>query len=208
VTSDGSSIPAAGERPRRIRGRAAHTTLRSLLLAGFAAIVTIWVAAGIDVLLRFQDADQQLRDFTTRFLQTEEDLSTIRTGVFLGALDVRDSLLDTDGGLIEAYRVQADEYRRSCLEALARIRAREGTSDESSEFTDLAQEVTAFWAAVVPVLDLAPPQRASEARRILNERVLPKRELVVRIAQAVQAGAMGYLLAEVVLYAVRRGVIS
>ena len=183
MSSLSRSILADDDHPVRVRRRATHSTLRTLLLGGFAVIVALWTAAGIDVLLRFREADQQLRGLTRRFLQTEEDLSTIRTGVFLGALDVRDSLLDTDGGLTEAYRVQAEEYRRSCLEALARIRAREGASDESSEFTDLAQEVTAFWATVVPVLDLAPPQRAAEARRILNERVIPKRELVVRIAQ-------------------------
>ena len=172
------------ERLRRVVVRAAsHTTITGLLLVGFGLVFAFWIAAGVDVIGRFRRVDRELEGLTNRFLQTEEDLTAIRTGVFLGGLDVRDALLDTSEERTGAYRRQLQNHRLTSLEGLSRIRGRAETAEVRREFQELDREVRAYWDELLPLLAMEPPRRAAEARAVLVDRVIPKREQIVRIAQ-------------------------
>jgi signal transduction histidine kinase len=162
---------------------AMHASIKPLLVVGFSLVLGFWLLAGVDVLRQFQAVDQQVRTMTERFIQIEEDVSTIRAGVFLGGLDVRDAMLDTSLDRTEGYRAQLQQYRTSCLDALGHISRQAAAANWEREFDLLQQEVTGYWAALLPLLALPPPQRATEARRILVEQVIPRREPIIRIAQ-------------------------
>lgn len=155
------------------------------LVAGFGLLVVLWLAAVVDLAFRVRDANRELDEMTHRFFSTDEALQSIRGSVLLAAIDWRDAFLDTDASRISTYRRLIVDHRQECTHALGTLRG----SGEAWLVTDVAKlehEVDAYWAGVVPLVEMAPLRQAVEARRILNERVIPKRAQVIGIVQHVQ----------------------
>ncbi len=179
-----TSLPGAlaGQRPSGGR----RFGVRTALVAGFGVIVVLWLVAVIDLAYRVREADRQLDAMTGLFIQTEDALQTLRTSVLLAAIDWRDAFLDTDAEQIPAYRSLLLDHRRECARVLAALRASEDEWIARDALNALDQEVGAYWAGVMPLIEMAPMRQAVQARRLLNERVIPKRALVVSIVRQVQ----------------------
>ncbi len=148
--------------------------------------MALWAGAIFGLAYSVREADRQMEAVTDRFIQTEDALETIRTTVLLAAIDWRDAYLDLEPGRLEYYRGQLTSHQREGMRRLAELRATEGTSGAREALTTLEREVTAYWAGVLPLVGEAPPRQAVAARRILNDRVIPKRAQVIRIVQQVQ----------------------
>ncbi|MDO8834584.1 MAG: MCP four helix bundle domain-containing protein, partial [Vicinamibacterales bacterium] len=160
--------------------------VRTALVAGFSLVVALWLIAVINLAYRVREADRQLDAMTEQFIQTEDALQTLRASVLLAAIDWRDAFLDTDPDQIAYYRSLLVGHQNECARLLAALRSSEDEWISRDALNTLDEEVSAYWAGVIPLIEMAPMRQAAQARRVLNERVIPKRSLVVSIVQQVQ----------------------
>ena len=174
-------------RPTSLRGSAPRTPLGVLLYAGFAVTIVLWLVAGVDLAFRYQAIDSEIGVLTARFLASEQALADLRTSVLLGAIDWRDALLDTEGpDRAEFYLAQLRRYQQVCTTSLRELERRGEPLSGSGSISELTREVDDYWASVLPVVTLPPARRAAELRQILNDRIIPRRESVIRIVAHVQ----------------------
>jgi signal transduction histidine kinase len=165
-----------------------RTTLGTVLFAGFGLTIVLWVAAGVDLAVRFGTIDREVDAMTNRFLDSERALADVRTSVLLGAIDWRDSLLDSGGpDRTEFYLARLRRYQAACADSLAELRKGGDTIEPSGSLATLASEVDEYWASVFPLVTLPPAQRGADVRRILSDRILPRRANVERIVANAQS---------------------
>jgi len=158
------------------------------MVTGFAVLVALWLAAGVDMVWRFDTADREVEALTDRVLRVEQALEAIRTSVLLGAIDWRDALLDSASEAESAgYLGRIRDHRALCASNLELLRREDDPSAASSVFGELSREVDEYWNSVVPILAFAPVTRPADIRRIMRDRVIPKRANIQRIVAQVQA---------------------
>ena len=157
------------------------------LFAGFGLTIVLWLAAGVDLAFRYQALNRELGAMTDRFLASEQALADLRTSVLLGAIDWRDALLDSSGPeRADFYLEQLSRYEQVCAASLEELDRSGDPLGGSDSLAALAREVNDYWASVLPLVTLPPALRATDLRRLLGERISPRRESVFRIVAHVQ----------------------
>jgi len=157
------------------------------LFAGFGLTIVLWLAAGVDLAFRYQALTREVGAMTDRFLASEQALADLRTSVLLGAIDWRDALLDSGGAeRADFYLEQLNRYEQVCAASLEELERSGGPLGGSDSLAALAREVDDYWASVLPLVTLPPALRATDLRRLLGERIIPRRESVFRIVAHVQ----------------------
>jgi signal transduction histidine kinase len=169
-------------------GAARRTPAGTLLFAGFALTIVLWLAAGVDLAFRYQAVSREIGWMTDRFLASEQALADLRTSALLGAIDWRDALLESgEPESTDFYLARLRRYQQVCTASLAEL----GRSGEplvgSESLAALTREVDNYWASVLPLVFLPPARRAAELRQLLNDRITPRRESVFRIVAHVQS---------------------
>jgi signal transduction histidine kinase len=178
-----SASPAAGP-----AGRARPRRLGPLLFAGFGLTIVLWLAAGVDLAFRYQAVNREIAGMTDRFLASEQALADLRTSVLLGAIDWRDALLDSGGSeRADFYLAQLRRYQQVCAASLEELERSGDPLGGSDPLGALSREVNDYWASVLPLVTLPPALRATDLRRLLGERISPRRESVFRIVAHVQS---------------------
>ena len=158
------------------------------MFAGFGLTIVLWLAAGVDLAFRYQAVNRELGGMTDRFLASEQALADLRTSVLLGAIDWRDALLASGGPeRAEFYLAQLGRYQQVCAASLTELERSGGPLGGSDSLAALTREVNDYWASVLPLITLPPALRATDLRRLLSERIIPRRESVFRIVAHVQS---------------------
>ena len=159
-----------------------------VLFAGFGLTIVLWLAAGVDLAFRYQAVSREIGGMTDRFLASEQALADLRTSVLLGAIDWRDALLDSEGTERgDFYLAQLRRYQQVCAASFDELERSGGPLGGSDSLGALTREVNDYWASVLPLVTLPPALRATDLRRLLGERISPRRESVFRIVAHVQA---------------------
>lgn len=158
-----------------------------VLFAGFALTIVLWLAAGVDLAFRHEANERERVELTDRFFATEQALTELRTSVLLGAIDWRDALLDTaEPGRTDRYLAELRRYQEVCTASLADLERSGEPLGGSESLAALAREVNDYWASVLPIITLPPARRATDLQRLLNDRIIPRRESVFSIVAHVQ----------------------
>ncbi|MCK7493747.1 MAG: hypothetical protein MZW92_22250 [Comamonadaceae bacterium] len=159
-----------------------------MLFAGFGLTIVLWLAAGVDLAFRYQTIGREVSAMTDRFLASEQALADLKTSVLLGAIDWRDVLLDGGGPeRAEFYLAQLRRYEQVCAASLEELERSGDPLGGSASLAALTREVNDYWASVLPLITLPPALRATDLRRLLSERIIPRRESVFRIVAHVQS---------------------
>ena len=173
------------EAPRYLRffifGRH-DSTLRPLLLLGFAIIFGLWLVSGYELVQRVLEAERQSTAITTRFTAGEELLFTVRGQVFLSSVYVRDAALDIRPDAASFYREQLRTTRTDVEQALERYLPDVDSSIEREHWARLEAQLHDYWTSLSPVLLGQVPATPAEAYAFLRRDVIPKRELILRIS--------------------------
>jgi len=169
-------------------GGARRTRVGTVLFAGFGLTIVLWLAAGVDLAFRYQAVNREIGGMTDRFLASEQALADLRVSVLLGAIDWRDALLASGGpDRAEFYLAQLRRYQQVCAVSLEELERSGGPLVGSDSLEALTREVNDYWASVLPLITLPPALRATDLRRLLGERIIPRREAVFRIVAHVQS---------------------
>jgi signal transduction histidine kinase len=162
-------------------------TLKAALFLGFGLTLGLWLFAGYSFTRRMAEVERDTAAVNSRYMRSQELLSTIRAQVLLGSVFVRDALLDPDPGTAGSYRRQLEDTYRSIDDALQQYVPVLDSAAERERIDRLRREVADFRATMLDVLGGDSTRWASEARLLLRTRVVPKRQVVIRVSDEVQA---------------------
>jgi signal transduction histidine kinase len=176
-----SASPHSAETRRPAR----RFTIPSLLPLGFGIVLVLWVASSYDFTRRLEEVEHRTAAITGRFVESEHTLSSIQVQVLLGSLYLRDAIADTPTS-DDYYREQLQQARARIDEALERYRPMLDSREENRVFGTLRGEIADFWTLVSEVLTTRGTRSSLEARAELRRRVIPKRDVILKVLEQVQ----------------------
>jgi signal transduction histidine kinase len=162
-------------------------TIRAALLLGFGLTLGLWLFTGYDIAHRIGGLEQEAALINQRYMAAQEQLSTVRAQALLGSVYVRDALLDPDSATIEQYRRRLGEVYDEIDRTLRQYVPVLDSPTEQPRIDDFRREVDAFRATILDVLSTDRSKWPTEARQLLSERVMPRREAVIRLSDDAQA---------------------
>jgi signal transduction histidine kinase len=162
-------------------------TIKAALLLGFGLTFGIWLFAGSYFSRRIGEVERRAAAINARYMQAQELLSTVRAQVLLGSVYVRDALLDPNPASAADYRQHLEDTYRSVNQALQQYVPVLDSSIERERIGRLQVEIDDFRQTMLKVLDTDSSRWPTEARVLLRTQIVPKRELVIRVSEEVQA---------------------
>lgn len=162
-------------------------TIRVALILGFGLTLGLWLFSSYRFTARMAEVQTEAAAINARYIHSQELLSTVRAQTLLGSVYVRDALLDPDPGATVAYRRQLEQTQRDIDQALEHYVPVLNSSVERERLGRLRHELEDFRATLEEVIandNLQPP---AQARVVLSRRVVPQREIVMRVSEEVQA---------------------
>ena len=163
-------------------------TIKAALLLGFGLTFGIWLFAGYYFTKRIGDVERRAAAINARYMQAQELLSTVRAQVLLGSVYVRDALLDPDPATADDYRRAAGGDVPRGRSGAAAVRAGAGFARPSASVSrGCSGRSTTFASTMLQVLATDSSRWPTDARVLLRTQIVPKRELVIRVSEEVQA---------------------
>ncbi len=161
-------------------------SVRAALLTGFAIVFALWLLWGYQLLRSLEQIEQNVASVHDSYVRGDETLSKIRTNVLLGSIYLRDALIDGASARRDMYQAEFARLRQE-VDALVRSYVPDVTSaDEREHWVRLQAELADYWAS----RDIAFSSQArspADAAAVLRDRVVPRRENVLEIADQIAA---------------------
>jgi signal transduction histidine kinase len=162
-------------------------TIKAAMFLGFGLTFGLWIIAGYQFTRRIADVEREATAINRRYIRAQELLSTVRAQILIGSVYVRDAFLEPSPASADAYRRQLLETYRTIDEALQQYVPVLDSPAERERVARLRREIDDFRATMLEVLNTDDSRRPSDARLLLRRRIVPKRELVIRVSEEVQA---------------------
>jgi signal transduction histidine kinase len=166
--------------------RESRVTLRGILYAGFGVIFLMWVVSGYDLVRRLGVIEDRTGEVAARFVWADRQLSTVRIQILLSAIYVRDAIFDTTPNVGSFYREQLEGARRDVDRAMAAYVPVDEAPAGRLAFESLRSEVDDFWKTVQPIMSSDVDRRSAEAKALVREHLIPKREVIIRISERIK----------------------
>lgn len=163
-------------------------TLRAALVLGFGLTLGLWLFTGYQFTRRMADLQIEAAAINERYVLAQERLTTVRTQILRGSVLVRDALLDPDPTMVDVYRRRMENAYREADEALRLyVPVLEKTPSELDRVGQLRAAIERFRAVMLDVLASDNSHWAVEAGQLLQRSVMPRRDVVIRISDEIQA---------------------
>jgi signal transduction histidine kinase len=162
-------------------------TMRAAVFVGFGLIGGIWLFTGYYFTSRMSELERRSTDINRRYMQAQDRLATARSQILMGSVYVRDALLDPNPATADEYRRQLQESYRTADEALGAYVPVLDVPGEKERVARLRRELDEFRRTLLDVLNTDSRLWPLEARALLRQRIMPKREGVMRISEEVQS---------------------
>ena len=163
---------------RRIR---LASSIRGVLIAGFAVVFGLWVLSGYELVRRLADLEQRTAAEHAAALRGARLLTTIRTNVLLGSIYLRDAIIDNRSMNVEYYRQELNTIRGKVDRLLPTYVVDVTSADERQHWTQLQKELTDFWKSRELAFSPGAPLATAEAAAVLRRRVVPSRTSILQI---------------------------
>ena len=160
------------------------STIRGALIAGFAVVFGLWVLSGYELVRSLRDVEARVGEVRIAFVQGEEVLNTVRTSVLLGSIYLRDALIDTGLPTREYYRDELINIRTDIERVLPAYLPQVESEAERQQWAKLQAELEEYWLSREVVFDPTAPRTTGAAARLLRSRVVPARESILEIVDA------------------------
>jgi signal transduction histidine kinase len=162
-------------------------TMKAALVLGFSLTLGVWLFTGYDISRRMSTLQDEIAGLNARYTRAQDLLSTVRAQVLLGSVYVRDALLDPAPDAVKLSLDRLALTSKAMDDALAQYRPVFGSDVERDRVERLRREVLEFRTTMNSVLATPAERWATDARLLLNTRVVPRRETVIRVSEDVQA---------------------
>lgn len=161
-------------------------SLRGALFAGFGLIFLLWIVSAYDLVRRLVSIEVLTTDVSSEYLQADRQLSTIRSRVLLSAVYIRDAVTDESPNAGTFYRDQLRSAQADVERAMDAYQPVGYSANEREDFRMLRAEVQAFWETVLPIVASEGARQSPEARTLLRDRLIPKRETIIAISERIK----------------------
>jgi signal transduction histidine kinase len=161
-------------------------TIKAAMFLGFGLTFGLWVIAGYQFTRRMADVEREATAISQRYMRAQELLSTVRAQILIASVFVRDALLEPSPAAAGAYRRQLLEAYETIDAALHEYVPVIDSPAERQRVARLRREIEAFRVTMLEVLDTDGSRWPADARLLLQSRIVPKRELVIRVSEEVQ----------------------
>lgn len=168
------------------RVRVQRLTIKAALVLGFGLTLGLWLFAGSYFTRRVSDIQSDATAINARYMRAQELLTNVRSQVLLGSLSVRDALLDPDPRAMARSRQTVTETFGSVDRLLSQYVPILDSRVESERLDLLKMQIAGLRTHMSDVLDSGAQSRG-RAREVLNSKVVPQREVVIRVSDQVQA---------------------
>ena len=162
-------------------------TIKAAIFLGFGLTFGLWIFAGYQFTRRMGEVERDASALNRRYMHAQELLSTVRAQVLIGSVYVRDALLDPNPASADAYRRQLQDTYHAVDQALQQYVPVLDSQAERERIGRLRCEIDNFRTTMLEVLASDSSRWPAEARLLLQRRIVPKRELVIRVSEEVQA---------------------
>lgn len=185
---DAPGAPLSGARGRWDFRRAfAGLTIRTVLAVGFVLTAGTWIFAGTSFSRRIHALEVQAAETGRRYVLAQQLLSDTRNDVYRASFYVRDAFLD-DNPTAGQYKARVDAAYREADGLLAQYVPVVDSGNERDRIERLRAEINALRVTNLKILESARDHDASVSHThvMVGDRVLPRRDAAVRIADEIQ----------------------
>jgi signal transduction histidine kinase len=174
----GNIPPAPDKGPGRFGGL-------PLLSAAFGSLVALMLIAGAATLNKAGELYTSLADLNASYRKSWFSLEEIRSGIHVSSVLVRDYLLDPSQSRTREIRAELLRLRRETELHQTALERDTGEANRAN-LRELRAEINAYWESLDPVFDWTPEQKHASAYAFLRQRIMPRREAVLSLAEEVQ----------------------
>jgi signal transduction histidine kinase len=160
-------------------------SIRAVLVIGFGLTVGIWLFAWSYFNTKMHELELQSQEVSGRYMAAQDKISVARSDVYRASILVRDALLSPDAPTADdrteldlAYSI-ADESLRS----YEPVQPREGVE----RIRRLREEIGALRLQMTELIDADNAAWLAADRRALLDRMRPRRDAAIRVAQELQS---------------------
>jgi signal transduction histidine kinase len=161
-------------------------TVQAALVAGFLVTLALWLTTGYRITEQVDQLETRAAAVNERYMRAQSQLSAVRAHILLGAVFVRDALLDPSPASVQTNRKRFTETAAAADRALREYVPVMGLAEERERIDGLRVEVAEFRRSMIEVLDRVARDRSFQPAALLREHVMPQRETVVRVSEQVQ----------------------
>ena len=162
---------------------------RTWPVAAFAlgALLLLVVVSVLESNRRAQEIYTSLDELNQQYHDVESKLRRLRSDVNMSGIYVRDYLLDPAGERAAGYRARLSEFRGANNAAFEELRDLLTRRREGAQRLDsLRAKLGEYWAALDPLFDWTPSEKATQSVEFLRAEVIPRREAVLAIALEIE----------------------
>lgn len=163
------------------------STVRGALIAGFVAVFALWTFSGYDLVRGLAQLESRVAEARTSFIRGEQALSTIRTGVLLGSVYLRDALVDSGAITRQYYRDELKQIRDDIAVRLPAYAQDVHSPLERQQWSLLQTELDDYWASLDVVFGPDMPRNSVESAAFLRKNIVPRRDVILRILDRLAA---------------------
>ncbi|MBI3048907.1 MAG: hypothetical protein HYY76_11430 [Acidobacteria bacterium] len=173
------------ELPSRTRRVRATSTIRGALIAGFTVVFALWLVSAYELVRSLRDVERRVVAVHDAAYRGDQVLTTIRTSVLLGSIYLRDALIDNTSR--EYYRGELNALRANVDRVLPGYLAMVASPAEREQWDRLEVELETYWQSREVVFTPDEPRTPAEAAARLRQRVVPARNSILQIVDALSA---------------------
>ncbi len=158
--------------------------MRLVLAAGFGGALVLMAIAGLHSIRGVHLIETSNARITARYLERHHWLERMRSALYLSSAVTRDYLQERDP---ETARRQREELTRLRLEMDASLEryAAGQQPEEAALLRDLRGQVDSYWNVLTPVEESSSAERLARGRQFLTSEVMPRRALLLSIADKI-----------------------
>ena len=157
---------------------------RRLLILGFGGLLLLLAFTGltaVSVLRRIQAENERIRE---DYIQRNQILEQLRSDIYLSGTYTRDLLLEPDPALADSHRKEFESARTRIAAAVSAYN-RVLRKEERAPFGQFVRELTAYFGSLRPALQWNAEQRKSLGYSFMRYSLLPRRAVIVRLADQI-----------------------
>lgn len=159
---------------------------RRLLLIGFGGLLLLLALSGVNALTVVRRIEAQNERIREDYFNRDQILEQLRSDIYLSGTYVRDLLLEQDPGEADLHRRELQSTRtrieQSVVEYESILRR-----EEQAPFLTFRTELDSYFKSLLPVLDWNAAQRRAMGYAFMKNSLLPRRMMVVHLADQISA---------------------
>ena len=163
------------------------SSIRRVLVAGFAVLLLVWAFAGYELIRSLGDVETRVKEEHAAFASAADTVSLIRRNVLESSINVRDALIDSDRAARDSYRADLRVLRDAVEQHVAAYLPQVQSSAEREAWARLDDKLAEYWGSLEFVFADDLPTNSAGAASMLRRNVRPIRKDVLALLDNLKA---------------------